>query len=298
MWAMLATAICSALAAGTAEIRLLIANRQLAGAERVAVAELSAHPGSVERILLLAEIRLDQRRYIESLQLVESAKRIGPRAADQSVLEGLDYIGLGDLARAEEPLRNAAKLAPGSSRTRYYLGRLLYTLNDFEGARRETEEALKLNPQSAQSWDNLGLALEGLRRFREAEDAYLQAIRIVAADRVLFEYPALDLGKMFASLDRPAEARAWIDMALTLNPKSGEAHFQKGKLIEADGNARAALDEFQQAVSANPSLRAAHYRAARLLLQLGETERAKAEFQRVKDLTSPLDLIDRDRRDR
>lgn len=76
----------------TAAVRVLIAKRALSDAETVVLRNLSADPRSVNWIVLLAEIRLDQKRVQESLQLLQNARDLGDNSSRPRLLAGLDYV--------------------------------------------------------------------------------------------------------------------------------------------------------------------------------------------------------------
>ncbi len=75
------------------EAKLCIMHRQLARAEEIIVSEMMTKPRDPELLTLLAEVKLDQNRGPEALELVKNAERLGgahsaARAARRPLLRG------------------------------------------------------------------------------------------------------------------------------------------------------------------------------------------------------------------
>ncbi len=261
------------------EVRALIEQRELARAEELAVRRLSADARSVEWILLLAEIRLDQRRSLESLQLLAGARQLGDASARNHLLAGLNYVASGHLDVAEPELRAAASLDPSDAQALYYLGRLLYGKNSFEEAIETTRSALRLDPGLVRAYDNLGLCYEATQRPEEAEQAYSEAIRRQSLSRVKTEWPALNLGIMLLKRNDLTRAKGYLEQALDVNPKSGEAHFRLGSVLERQGDLAGALAQYNRAIEDDPHHVGAHYRASRIYQRMGNAAEAQEHIR-------------------
>ena len=102
---------------------------------------------------------------------------------------------------------------------RYKLALGLHELNDLEGARRELEAAVRIDPRHSSAWYNLALALDQLGRPNEAVAAMDSAAK---ADHM---NPRIPYAKatILMKLQRHEEAREAVRQTLTLDANHGPA---------------------------------------------------------------------------
>jgi len=268
-----------------ADIRTLIANHQLESAEKLIVSRMMTKPQDADLITLLAEVRLDQGKIPEALKLIDDAQHIGGVTALRAQLRGLADSAAGRLDLAEPQFRTALRLDPNYAAAHYFLGRLLYTRNRFDEAIQESKAAIAIAPGMVRAYENLGLCYEGKHDLKESERWYREAIHQNDANDIKSEWPMLDLATMLIHEERIADAKPYLEQALTTNPNNAQALFEMGVLLEKSGNSQAALDKFEQAVKVDPQLAEAYYHGARLLQKLGKTDEAREYFDKFKQLS-------------
>ena len=157
------------------------------------------------------------------------------------IAEGNAAESAGDLARACELYREAARLSPGLARP--YL--------------------------------NLGIALEGRGDPVAAQAAYEQALALEPANAAA-QY---NLGKLCYSMGRAAEADRWLKQALESRPDFAEARVVRGYALHAMGKLEAAAAELETGIASRPedeAVRAtlAQVRAALAVRSAMEQQRA------------------------
>ncbi len=268
-----------------AEVRALIAARQLDSAERMIVSQMMSTPRDPELITLLAEVRLGQGRAREALNLLGDAEQLGGVTAIRAQLTGLAESAAGRLDLAEPQFRAAFQLDPNFAAAHYFLARLLYTRNRFDEAIQESKSAIALSPEMVRAYENLGLCYEGKHNLKEAERWYLEAIHHEETTTNKTEWPMLDLATMLIHNDRASEARPYLEQALAINPKNAQSLFEMGVLLEKSGNPQAALQNFRDAIKFDANLGGAYYHAARICQKLGLTDEAQRYFARFKEVS-------------
>lgn len=195
-------------------------------------------------------------------------------------------------------------------------GIVLVGSGKFEEALAAFEKAISLEPEESQSWENKALALEYLKRPREARAAYEEAIAVM--DKHLDENPQdlsawVDRGRILVKLQRHQEAldsynqalnikddfyRAWIGKGITLfflqrfdealeaydravesRPKYYLPWHNRGSLL-ADGLQRyeEAIESYQKAIELNRDFYVAHRDNGLALMRLDRNEEALAAF--------------------
>ncbi|HEX4808141.1 MAG TPA: tetratricopeptide repeat protein, partial [Bryobacteraceae bacterium] len=200
----------TAIADPVQEAAQCVAHRQLARAEELIVSQMMTTPRDPDLLTLLAEVRLDQNRGPEALELIGNAEQLGGITALRAQLEGLCHLAVGRLEPAERCFRTAIRLDPNYDAAHYFLARLLYNRNRFDEAIAESNRTIDLSPGFVRAYENLGLCYEGMQQLDQAERWYLEAIRRSSAGGLKTEWPRLDLATMLIHNDRLAEAKPYI----------------------------------------------------------------------------------------
>jgi tetratricopeptide (TPR) repeat protein len=271
---------------GITQIEGLIQDKQIATAEKMIVGKLVADPRNTELITLLAEVRFDQRRYKEAMQLVDDADAVAGPTAKGTTLRGLVAVAQSRLDLAEPRFQEAIRLDPNYAFAHYYLSRLLYTRNHFNESIQESNAAIALAPNLVRAYENLGLCYEAKQQIDEAKKWYLEAVQRGASGGRQTEWPSLDLATMLIRNGRVEEARPYLLDALKLNPNNSKSHLQMAIVLEKTGDLAGALQELQRTVNLDPTQADAHYRVARIYQKLGKKDLADkefAQFQRISE---------------
>jgi len=103
------------------------------------------------------------------------------------------------------------------------------------------EEMLRLDPDYAPGYINLGTIHFHLRQFVRAEELYRQATEKDPEYVLAF----FDLGNVLDELDRPEESIAAYQRAVELAPRYADAHYNLALAFERKGERRAALRHWQ-----------------------------------------------------
>jgi len=157
------------------------------------------------------------------------------------------YFALGVSLRAQsrngeagEAYKAALAIQPNDYETRINLAAVLAEAEDFEGEAENYQRALELRPHEAKAWLNLGISYNAQGRNDLAEETFQKASVALPNEALV----PLTLAKMYAKLDRPAEAIDQYYGAAVLNSEYfdevklgvGTARAQQGRLAEATVN--------------------------------------------------------------
>ena len=162
--------------------------------------------------------------------------------------------------RSEEALRRSLAIAPRSYLTVTGLAALAASRHRFEDARGLAEQAIRLNPRSAEAYGVLGDALVELGRYRQAFAGF---DRMAALRPALASYSRVSYAREL--LGRPADAIAAMRLAVKAGAGSGEPaawslvqlgnlYFDTGRLAPAERSYRQALARFPGYVHAQAAL--------------------------------------------
>ncbi len=114
---------------------------------------------------------------------------------------------------------------------------------EYEKAIADFNEAIRLNPNDADTYSNLGAAKSNLGKHKEAIADYSEAIKL---------NPDL-LKENYNNWSSAAEAIAYLNETIRLKPDNANAYYYRGLENKNIGRTRAALADFRQALKMCPN---------------------------------------------
>jgi tetratricopeptide (TPR) repeat protein len=127
-------------------------------------------------------------------------------------------------------------------------------------------------------WSSREAAAEGYRSALAADPGLVPAL--------------INLGNLYYSADRLAEAQALYERAESVDPGVFEAPFNLGNVHHDQGRFEEARQCYTRALSLNPSYADAHFYLAVTLEKLGRSEEAKAHWRAYQRLAPDGEWID------
>ncbi|MEJ2581249.1 MAG: sulfatase-like hydrolase/transferase [Acidobacteriota bacterium] len=253
-------------------------------AEAACLTVLDALPDFYEAAGNLAKIKVGQRRWAESLPLLERALALKPDQYEIVHDQGLALTELGELEEAADAFRRAVELDPSPPTGELNLSRALFNLG-------ETREALDHARSVAEKAPNnpVMLRLLGslLLDFGQAEPAVPVLEGVVGLDPDDLE-TRNTLGLLLASSGDLDAARTQFEMMLEYDPGHAGAHLNLGMIALEQGRGmeaiEAAASHFAEAVRLDPNLPAGHLNLAITSLEQGRTGEAMASLRRSLEL--------------
>ena len=130
-------------------------------------------------------------------------------------------------------------------------------------------------PDSARAHQIYGSALQKAGREDEAEEHYRIALRLDPRQKQVH----FQLGQTLANNNRMTEAKQELQEALGGEPRNGEIHSEYGHVLQALGEREEARAQFKQAIQLSPKSGVVHYDYAMLLSEDGKIDDAIREFE-------------------
>ena len=171
----------------------------------------------------------------------------------------------------------------GSDPSAYMLaGATLLDLNEYEQARKDLEEALRLNPRLPGLYTLVGTARDKTGDVKAAEPAFREALKANPDD---FE-ANLYLGAILYKRREIEEAKGYLDRALGLKPTDSMARYEAAMLKSTSGDYETAARELESLVKDDPDWLEPHVELATLYYRLHRPEDGAKERQIVDSLTA------------
>ena len=258
-----------------------------------------------------------QRKYRDSVGVLEKALRLNPRLAGAHAMLGLAFYNLYELQKAIAAFQAALHLNSTDHIALLYLAKCQLQMRDYRAAAKTLEKLAESKPDDPDVLYNLSLAymkqmLEAVNRLGQvapqsyqfslllAQDAearnddegaikkYKEALALRGkADVVGIHYA---LGSAYARTGKYDEAAEQFQKELQINPNDSLALWKLGELT-LHSEPQQAQTYLERAVSLNPNLPQAVLAYGRVLARVGETEKAVEQFQRVVRLAPEEDSV-------
>ena len=201
--------------------------------------------------------------------------------APELVIRGIALRGQKQFDDARQLFERAVKLEPDLANAWFNVGYSRDAVGDFNGALAAWERVVQLEPQNAAAWTNKGSTLLKLQRYQEALEAFETAIRI--KDKYVFAWHGK--GIALKELNRAAEAIEAYDRALKLDPRFAYALNGKGSALWSLHQLEKALDAFDEALKISPTLALVWRNKASVLLELHRYKEAEEAAQQAINLS-------------
>lgn len=210
----------------------------------------------------------------------EGMARLRDRYLKQRVTGELAPTPAAEQAVVEEKIEQAAAL-PAPTVEELTAEGFLYRAysrvaqGNLEAGIADYTQAIRLNPDYAEAYDNRANALARKGDLAGAIADYDQAIRIDPKDALTFA----SRGKARAALGNVAGAMSDLDAALRLNPGDSDAYYSRGLVHIRRGDLTGALADFNTALLLYPGFANAYDKRGEVYFALGRHIEAQADFE-------------------
>ena len=149
------------------------------------------------------------------------------------------------------------------------------TLGRHDAAIADCDEAIRLKPDYVQAYYNRGIAKGELEQYEYAIADFDEAIRLEPNYAKAYN----KRGAAKAKLGRHDAAIADYDEAIRLNPNLAEAYYNRGNAKSVLGQHEAAVADYAEAIRLKPDFAEAYYTRGLAKKALGLVNEARADFE-------------------
>ena len=258
----------------------LISQGDLDGAEKEARLALNSPEERAPAWGILGTIRVQQKKYDESVEFLRKAIDLNPRLVGARLTLGGVYILQGKKDTARQMFSEALRLDPANINARLDLAHLECEAGNF---RASLDTANPIVPDLSRSPEGLVLLATNYSGLRQTNDL----AGLVAEWKALGGAPP-ELTAAFASAlisgGLGSQAVEVLEAARDINPKSSALAFALGRAYVLTNNLEMAELNFQSALTLNPVCLACNLEIARIAEQKGISEKALAYLVKARQL--------------
>jgi len=236
-----------------------------------------AQPNDVRYAVLLGDCDLHLGKADAALNVLEPLENKFSTNTDFEYVLGSAMIKTG---RRRDGVTRLEKV--GSADAYMLAGATLLDLNDYEPARKDLEEAIRLAPTMPGVCSLVGIARDKTGDIPNAETAFRAALKQNADDFQANLY----LGAILYKRRDTAEAKGYLDRALELKPKDSMARYESAMLKSTTGDYETAARELEALTKDDPDWLEPHVELAALYYRLHRPEDGARERQAVDQITA------------
>jgi tetratricopeptide (TPR) repeat protein len=240
-----------------------------------------ASPADVRVAILLGDSDVRLGKPATAVELLEPLEPANVQNLDLEYAYGAALIKVGKRRDGVARIEKVAKA--GNSADAYFLaGSTFLDLNEFESARRDLDEALRLDPKLPGIYTLAGTARDKTGDIKAGETAFREALKLNPDD---FE-ANLYLGAILYRERHMDEAKPYLDRALRLNPSSSMARYESAMFESTSGQYETAAQDLEKLVKDDPNWLEPHEELASLYYRLHRPADGAKEREIVDKLTA------------
>jgi len=258
-----------------AQVRLTVAENNLAGALELANAILATTPGDIETLILKSEIQGALGGREEGIKTLERAAGIKPDSAPVRWALVVALVKSGRVADAASHLAEAKKIAPNHPRTWYSEALLAYSQGNMQAARAAVERAKHFAPDYVPALYLSGLIDMRLEAFAAAEGA----LRAVVAKMPDDDAARRALATTFVRRGKATQALDTLEPLLRRAPDDPSLLRAVAEIHLASNNPGKAAEYFAKANRLDSGNVAGRIRLAQVRLATGDVSQALRDLE-------------------
>lgn len=252
------------------------------------------NPADADAHLLLGSLLMEQGDRMRSIEELQAGVRLSPHSEEAVNALGEAYKKFGDTPSAQKAFEQALALKPNYAVGHLNLGDTLLAQNDLTGAAAHLDRAISLLDKKDDAADAHYLRAKVFSAQNQPGTAAKQ-LELAVKLRPNFAQAWSDLGQARKTLFDDAGAVAAFDRAVTLNPNDAVAQYRLGAEYLHQGNNREAIKHLQASNKLSPADQSTLNSLQMALRQSGDTAGANQIRKQLVDLLAERDRINQNK---
>jgi len=200
--------------------------------------------------------------------------------AEKYFYSGVEKADSGDYQGAIKDFNKAIELNPKDAEAYYNRGVTNVKLGDYREAIEDFNKAIELNPKDAEAYYNRGVAKAKLDDYREAIEDFNKAIELNPKDAEAY----YNRGVAKAKLDDYRGEIGDFNKAIEIKPRYAKAYNNRGVAKAKLGNDRGEIEDFNKAIEITPMFADAYSNRGVAKIGLGQKESGCLDLSKAGEL--------------
>ena len=216
-----------------------------------------------------------------ALQLLAGGVKVLPEDPPSDQLQSIiNLYTKGDLQQALSKSSEILERFPNSAILHNITGTCNASLMQLDAAIGHYKQALHINPQYAEAYNNMGIALNGKGDLEAAIESCRQALKIKPDYAEAYN----NMGNALSDKGDLGAAIESYDNALTIKPDYFDVFYNIGNALKDEGDLEAAIHHYKQALDINPDYSLAYNNMGLALSAKGDLEAAIKSYEKVIEI--------------
>jgi superkiller protein 3 len=224
----------------------------------------------------------------QAIAAFRNSESLAPLSEQDRFTFAMALIQQGSVDDAIGQLTVLNRQYPNQALYLYWLAKLDYDQRLYESAVQRLRRVVELDPNFVRGYDSLGLCFDMMGMPEQAEEAFTKAVALNRKLSAPSPWPPHNFGTLLLRLQRFPDAEKNLRESLKYDPRFAMAHYHLGRVLESEGAADAAIDEYQAAAELDQKFAEPLYSLGLLYRRNGritEANTALAEYKKRKAVT-------------
>ena len=205
----------------------------------------------------------------------------------KKIAKGLDLHKQGKIEDSLKLYHQALMKDNKNPQLLFLIGTAYLQKNNFINSITFFEKTISLDPNNLGAYNNLGGALQNLKKYEKAIDIYKKLLLI----KPNFSDAYNNIGRCLAYLKDFDNASKYFEKAISLNPKDYIAYNNLGLIEKEFSNFNKALENFKKSIQINKNHYIALNNLGNTYLEMKNYELAKKYFEKLYDINPNFEFI-------
>ncbi|MDC3082388.1 tetratricopeptide repeat protein [Candidatus Pelagibacter sp.] len=205
----------------------------------------------------------------------------------KKIAKGLDLHKKGKIDESLEHYLQALKINDKNSQLLFLIGTAYLQKNNFIDSITFFEKTINLDRNNLGAYNNLGGALQNLKKYKKAIDIYKKLLLI----KPNFSDGYNNIGRCLVYLKDFNNAIKYFEKAISLNPKDYVAYNNIGLIEKEFFNFNKALKNFEKSIEINKNYDLAVVNLGNTYLEMRNYELAKEYFKKLYEINPSYEFI-------
>ncbi len=246
--------------------------QQFANGEKI---NISSQAKTVDDFIAQAKSILGEGKEKEVIRLATNSIRIKPTASGY-YLRAYEKDNLKDHEGALKDINSSLNLDPYNSNALIVRGIIKYNLKDFHGSIKDYEKSLKIDPNNDLTYSNMGAAKDKIGDINGALKDLNKAVKINPKNTTAL----YNLGYIKVNNGYISKGLQDLEKVIVLDPKDKKPYFKIGRTYYMEGSYQTAIKYLNDAIKIDPKYKIAYNIRALTKNELGDHQGALSDYDK------------------